>query len=451
MKKLSIKLRITLWYTLLMILIVASVLIFMVFISKQITTTDTKNSLLKIVNQNLEEVEYDDDQLEIDDDFIYMQNGVTSLIYSQKNELLGGYLQSALELPNEFEDGQIQTVDINGESYYVYDRLLSFKKNESVWVRGYVKTNNESSVIQSIITAAMWLFPLIIIIAALVGYLITKHSFKPVNKMIASVNAISEGKDLSERIEIGKGEDEIHQLGDTFNAMFERLETAFKKEKQFTSDVSHELRTPLSVILNQCDYTLETRKTVEDYELALGTIQRQATRMSQLTSQLLSFTRLENGVEKLDVEQTDFSELLTAICEEQQDISDSSPQLIYDIQPDIFLSIDSMMMIRVIVNLLNNARQYSKPDGHIWFELKRKDTSAYLTIKDDGIGIESEHLPFIWDRFYQVDSSRSKNQEGTTGLGLAFVKQIIELHDGEITMSSVFGEGSTFTIKFPIN
>ncbi|AOY77732.1 sensor histidine kinase [Clostridium formicaceticum] len=449
MNKLSIKMRMTLWYTVFMLAIVGLVLIFMLSISSSVVEIDSRRQLMKIVDNNMDEVEYDKGKLEIDNDFDFLKNGVYNLVFTKNHVLVDGRIPADFSTDAAFEDGNIQRVEANGERYYIYDRLVTFKKHEDVWIRGIMPISETADVVNTIVKLAYITLPFLVLLTAAGGYLIAKRSFRPIEKINRAANEISDGKDLSKRIDLENEHDEIHQLAKTFDRMFDRLEASFESEKQFTSDASHELRTPTSVILAQCEYALENAHTEEEHREALKVIQRQANKMSRLISQLLAFTRLEQGIEKTYFEDTDLSELVHMICEEQVDMRNKHITLTWDIAPNINASVDRSLITRLLLNLIANAYRYGREKGFVHVKLLQNQKEILLSVRDNGIGIKEEHLPKIWQRFYQVDPSRGINKNGSMGLGLAMVKQIVQFHGGVVKVKSVIGEGSTFICSFP--
>ena len=229
--------------------------------------------------------------------------------------------------------------------------------------------------------------------------------------------------------------------------MFERLETSFNAQQQFTSDASHELRTPTTVILAECDYTRKHAKTVEDYSQALDVVSRQAKKMSRLVESLLSLTRMDLGSVKTNFEVEDLSEMMDVICEETRMVASRGITMCTDIQEGVFANIDVTLMSRLVQNLIDNAYKYGREGGMAEVSLRARDGWAVISVKDNGVGIARENLEKIWQRFYQEDSSRSGG-EGL-GLGLSMVKQIAKLHGGTVEVESELGAGSTFTVKIP--
>ena len=264
----------------------------------------------------------------------------------------------------------------------------------------------------------------------------------------SAAESISEGRDLSRRLSLKPGRDEVGRLASAFDQMFERLEQAFEAEKQFTSDASHELRTPTAVILAQCSYMEKYGADPEDYREGIGVIRRQAERMSLLINQLLDMTRLDFGTRKLNTQDTDFSEFLSVLCEEQ-DTNLRNIRMETQIEPGIHAQIDPALFARVIQNLLENARKYGREGGFIRVTLRREAESIRLDMEDNGIGIRQEDLSRIWQRFYQANPSR---QSGSgLGLGLSMVRQIVQLHGGTAEAESVPDQGSCFTVRLPFS
>ena len=227
-------------------------------------------------------------------------------------------------------------------------------------------------------------------------------------QITATAEQIGGGRDLTQRIALGEGRDEIYTLAAAFDRMFDRLQSAFDRERQFTSDASHELRTPTAVIISQCEYALENAQTLDEAQAALGSVLEQAKRMSSLISQLLTLSRADRGQAKLNLELINLSELSEMVTEQIReqavpfDIAVTS-----EIQPDILIRGDETMLMRMLLNLMENGLKYGRPGGHLSLSLYRLGDNAVGEITDDGIGISQEHLGKIWERFYQADPSRS--------------------------------------------
>ncbi len=451
MKKVSAKIRLTLFTTLLMLLM-ASVLIALMFsMSDDIVVANSIEQLTEVVDDNSDELEFDDGKLDIDD-VDFFKKGVYTLLYSQDGEYIAGDFPEEGIATQPFSDKETTEFTADGTLYYIYDRLSPVEDSHSlVWMRGVIAVDEVASATNSILQTALFSLPFFVILGAIGCYLIAKSTFRPIDKIVNTAEQISESENLSLRIELQGGSPEIRKLSDTFDKMFERLEGAFEAEKQFTSDVSHELRTPTAVILAQCEYAIGDNISPEDKEDALQTVQRQAFKMSNLISDLLSLIRLDRGTQKAELRQMNLSEIVQEVCEEQELLAPLNTKLTYDIAPNISGVFDHAMINRLLTNLINNSFCYKKEnsDATVYVTLSETTEEIKLSVKDDGIGIAKEHKEKIWRRFYQVDSSRTTSQDGNMGLGLSMVAQIAKLHNAKIELESQPDKGSLFTVIFP--
>ena len=270
----------------------------------------------------------------------------------------------------------------------------------------------------------------------------------PISKMRKTAQEIADSNDLPKRLSLGDGKDEVYRLGAVFDEMLDKIEASFEAEKQFTSDASHELRTPVSVILSECEYAMDCAKTEEEYQDSLAVIKRQGGKMSKLISELLTISRMDKHNLIPEFEEVNLSELLEIVCEEQREISEGNIALDLDIEENVCAKADSSLIARLFVNLIQNAFQYGRDGGYVQVSLKSENGNILFSVTDNGIGIKKEELPKIWERFYQVNQSRT-NPNGSMGLGLAMVKQIAQIHKGRMEVKSELGEGSTFTFIMP--
>ena len=446
MKRLSVKQKLTIWIILLMLLLVGLVLGFMLAVSSSVVTEHAHDQLTTTLRGNLSGISRENGTLSFSEDFSFTRSGVYTLVYSDSGALLAG--QPPLSFPEgiTFENGITRTVSGAADDFYVLDYWLHFGWDDGVWVRGVTPMPDTADILNELADIALLLLPLMVIVSGLGAYLIARSTFRPIDRMIRTVGEISEGRDLSRRIGLPSGRDEISRLGQAFDSMFARLETSFEAEKQFTSDASHELRTPVAVILAQCGDARRNAQTPEQYAEAIDVVERQAKRMSDMIARLLQMTRLEQGTQRIAMEHADISSLVEVICGEQPQLPQGIT-LQSDIQPDVEAWFDVTLMSRLLQNLINNATQYGRENGHIWVVLRRMEGDVVLSVRDDGIGIPAEQLDKIWQRFYQVEPARGA--EGGAGLGLPMVQQIAALHGGTVTVDSREGEGSCFTLRFP--
>ena len=444
MRNVTIKVRITVWYLLLMTMMAGLLLAFLLLISGTVTTQTAMEQISQAVRANLHQVEMVDGSLQLGEDFSFYEDGVYSLIYSQSEALLAGQVPVNFSTEEPFENGLTRVVEVAGDLYYVLDFWIPMGWENGVWIRGILEVPRSSAALTNLLRAAMITLPIFILLAAVGGYLIARRAFRPLEQITSTAAAISEASDLSARVEIPPGKNEFVRLAQTFNQMFERLERSFEAETQFTADASHELRTPVSVIKSACEYAEKYEETPEEHLETISMIHRQADKMSRLIGQLLSITRLDQGTEAAHQEKVDLSALVQGVCQDQACHPD---RLVPEVEGGITARADAALITRLLQNLIDNGLKYGKPEGHVWVCLRRAGEEILLEVKDDGIGIAPEQQDKVWQRFYQVDPSRS--EKGGAGLGLSMVQKIAQAHGGFMTLTSIPGLGSTFTLHLP--
>lgn len=444
MRNISVKIRITAWLTILMAVLAGLLLAFMMAISSIVANQTAMDQLKETVRSNVQLVNYENGSLQFDDGFSFYSGGVSILLYNQNGALMAGQVPVSFTSDETFVNGTVRTVESDDDDYYVLDFWLPSDWENGVWVRGLMEEPENSQISRNLLIVVLVALPVFMILVILGSYGIAKRAFRPLDNITATASSINEARDLSRRINLPPGRDEFSQLASTFDKLFERLERSFEAEKQFTADASHELRTPVSIIKGASEYGLKYDETPEERHETLTMIHRQSVKMAELISQLLSMTRLDQGTEGTHLEKTDMGELIKSMCGEQ---AWDKERLILNIKDGIISEVDPILMSRLIQNLIENAFKYGKPDGHVWVSLDRKNNETVLSVKDDGIGIAPEQQDKVWQRFYQVDPSRSG--EGGAGLGLSMVKQIARLHGGYMTLESENGKGSTFTLHLP--
>ena len=441
----SIKLKIGLWYMGIMILLVFSSLAIVFYISENIIHSSVRTYLKDVVIHRIDYLTIKNGEILIDSNFDTMIQNVEIAIYDKDFKFLYGNSPNGFEMDNrKSKDDKIMIIRSNNQKWYVYNKTIELGDYGKVWIRGVMPNIGQSSAIETVIQISFVILPFFLILSAIGGYIITKNAFTPIEKIRRIAEKINEGNDLSQRINLGKGDDELHTLANTFDVMFDRLQTSFENEVQFTSDVSHELRTPITVILTQAEYGKGYISSVEEAQKSFGIIEKEGQKMSKLVSQLLTLARMERGRQKLNLENINLSELIEMTVETQTlSAKSKNIKIITKIMPEIYANIDEMMIMRVFTNLISNAISYGKQNGTVIIELFLKEDKIISKISDDGIGISEDKLDKIWLRFYQVDPSKNGDN---SGLGLSMVKKIVELHKGEIFVESELGKGTTFTI-----
>lgn len=453
MKKLSIKLKITLWYTIVMILISGVALVIMTSANQEMIEHDISERITKSVKEFSRIINKPNGIDTHVPKFGFYEQGVHMIVCDDNNNIIAGNIPFEIDTASELIDNQIQTITDNKNKYYIYTTKARYRNGEETpyWVKGVVSVTDEMYAVQSAAKNNIVLTIILIIIAAAGGYFIISRVLSPVDKIRNTAEKISESNDLSQRICIGEGRDEIHLLANTFDNMLDRIEQTVESEKQFTSDASHELRTPVAVILSECEYMTDCAKTYNEVKESAYSIKSQAEKMSKLISELLTISRMDKNTMQTEFEETDISELLNFVCDEQAEIHSENIILHREIEPDITAIADRFLLARLFINLISNAYSYGKNGGNITVSLSQNKNEIIVSISDDGIGIAEEDMPKIWERFYQADPSRTANENGSMGLGLSMVQWIAKCHNGKMSAQSEFGIGSTFTFIMPKN
>jgi len=300
--------------------------------------------------------------------------------------------------------------------------------------------------------------PLTILLAALGGFYVAKKAFDPIDTIIKTARTISV-EHLDKRLEKGNVDDEISRLSNTLNEMFDRIEEAFKLQKQFTADASHELKTPLTILLGEIEVALKNPRTPEDYQNILTSAVEEIRRITNIVDDLLTIARLESGQLPLQKRPVRVDELLLdAISRASGYAAQHDVSVNYEVKnfslhdsEEVFVQGDRDKLLSVFMNLLDNAIKYSGRTGTIKVVQKIEDKFARIEIADKGIGISSTDLPYVFDRFYRADKSRSANgtQHGS-GLGLAISRFLVQAHGGTIDIESRIDEGTTVTVRLPV-
>lgn len=330
---------------------------------------------------------------------------------------------------------------------YELEFYSSEKAYDDIWVRGIMKADSEDGIWDTITLLALLVLPAFIALGALFGDKIAKRSLEPLKQLNETVSHTQSGDDLTRRITTGDSDPDINSLADNFNKMFARLQASFEAQRHFTSDASHELRTPVAVVLAESEYQLSEEGLSEDVRESFETINKQASSMQKLISQLLQFTRMEQGSIQPEMSEENLSELVESVCEDIGRVREKNIAIIKEITPDIVMNMDVGLITRLCDNLISNAVRYGKEGGYVKVSLRKENRKIILAVEDNGIGISKENLEKIWLRFYRVDKARSR-EEGCSGLGLPMVKQIALLHGAQVSVCSEENVGSTFTVIF---
>ena len=449
MKKKSIKQRITLWYTLVLVIVLSIFLGGAFLASEQYSKTEMKEELIDEIGDLEEDISKYPDYFPSNDLLAYYDDGVMLGIYNSKGDLINGIIPDDFPIDHPFVKTDVQEVSNKTDKWYVYDKVFIWNDDEVYWIRGIHSYSEISHLVDMLTKWILILFPILISFTAFVGYLMISKSLRPVQEITDKVNEITHSADLSLRLQESESHDELSYLAETFNDMLANIEDQFIREKQFSSDAAHELRTPISVILSHCEYMLQDMELNKEEREEIEIMYEKSQYMSNLVDALLLISRTEKKNYKINLDEFDLSVLAESVVDDME--IEASRKNIHirfvDQLEDASFVGDMTLIIRLFTNLISNSIKYGKENGNILVQLQEENGLITLLFEDNGIGIPKESLDKIWDRFYQVETSRANSQG--FGLGLFMVRRIVQLHKGTIEVSSSFGEGRRFVITFP--
>jgi signal transduction histidine kinase len=329
-----------------------------------------------------------------------------------------------------------------------YSLTANFKKvgeAEIGYYGPYYYTNNDVLFLNSINTILVVVGFVSLLMALLLGAVMSKRISRPISKAIQAASEISKGN-FKQRIEEKSSTKEINQLTDTVNGLADSLEKQESLRKTMAADVSHELRTPLASLQSSLEAMID------------GIWQPTNERLESCHEEILRINRLVGDLEKLERAEAENAVLNIS----EFDISDLTEHIIHNFETDFYkkgvelnfkgeavlISADRDKISQVIINLVSNALKYTPKEGRVDVDVKGTERSVEVTVKDNGNGIPSEDIPNIFERFYRADKSRNR-LTGGSGLGLTITKAIVEAHKGKISVSSELNKETIFTVNLP--
>jgi heavy metal sensor kinase len=290
--------------------------------------------------------------------------------------------------------------------------------------------------------------PLTLLLASAGGLFLAGRALGPIDRITRAAAAIG-AEDLSRRLEFRGSHDEIGRLAATFDRMLDRLDAAFRRQRQFTADASHELRTPLAVLASQIDVALERPRATEEYQQLLVSLREDTAQMGRLLGELLTLARADAGQQLLSRERLELGELVQNVVSTMQPLATQrGVQLAEDVRVQAVVDGDQTRLSQLLLNLVDNGLRYTPAGGKVCVSVEREGAWDVIKVADTGQGIASEHVPHVFERFYRADPSRARS-DGGAGLGLAIGQWIARAHGGRIDVESQPGRGSTFSVYLP--
>jgi len=334
----------------------------------------------------------------------------------------------------------------------VHLRVLSVPLRSGIHSVGILQVATNLNVVDTARRDLLDILLISTIISALVAgvgsWLVLGSVLSPLDAATETALAINRADDLSRRIPYDvASDDEIGNLIEAFNQTLERLENLFTSQQRFLADVSHELRTPLTVIKGNVDLMRHMKQLDEE---SLSSIDQEAGRLTRLVGGLLLLTQADSGKLALNMKPIELDTLLLEVFQEMHILAGNKVHLKIAGIDQIQLNGDRDRLKQVLLNLVANAIQYTPQGGDVMMGLARIGGQARIIVRDTGPGISSEDLPYIFDRFYRAEKSRTRSSSPGFGLGLSIAKWIVENHGGTINVESKEGKGTTFAIWLPL-
>lgn len=366
-----------------------------------------------------------------------------SLKLQQQEPRIGDYIRNVLLPPN------LKFIDFR--HFWIFYTQRTVEKDNTVYTFHFLRTiTAEKAFLEELSETIFYAGLAGVLISIICGFLLSRRLLKPLSDITKKVKDI-EIQDLNQRIKVQPTHDELEELANTFNLMLERLQKGFEQQRQFVSDASHELRTPATVICGYSDMLARWGK--DDPQTAdecITAIHSEAINMQRLIEKLLFLARADQKRQVLHKESISMKPLIADIAKDTQLIA---PQHTVEcsVNEDGYIFADPLCMRQMLRIFLDNSIKYTPDGGKIEISSVNDGDRMVVKIADNGIGIDKEEQKKIFERFYRVDTARTKNGAGGTGLGLSIAKWIAQAHDITINLDSELDKGTTITLLIPVD
>ena len=394
-----------------------------------------------IINKMPEWEEAEHNQVEVNPTFLQINDKQGKVIFRSANLPENQLLEQTPDSNKIFYNGEIDKQLIRLGQFPINN-----KNTKEIGKLTIAVSREEShNVLNNLIWVLFISFPFVLLVQFFTSSVAASRSIKPVHQLINSASAIDDSN-IGNRLKLPFHKDELYDLTQTINDLLERIEKSMLQQRQFTSDASHEIRTPLSAIRGTLEVLIRRKRTPDVYEQKISGIIDMVDRLDILLEQLLQLARIDSGKTNARNESVKLHPIVSNVLKKWEEQSSEKNITVYTNLPSETLICGDKFFLEVMIgNIVNNAIKYGKPNGHIL--IGWDDHSQTLSIEDNGIGISSKHLPYIFNRFYRADESRSYAIKGS-GLGLSIVQKLAILQNISLQVSSTEGEGTKFFICF---
>ncbi len=441
MKKLSITVRLTFWYSVCLIIAVALAWLIFMHASESVTRQFYSDAVTNAAALARDEIYMTDGMLDFDRRLNQLSNAKIAF-YDLDGELLYG--RTSVETDFATDSG-VRRVSYGGVTWAVYDERISVEGYGDVFLRAYTSVDNADVIVDKVSKYIHILLPSVILLSIIGGYALSKRALRPVSRIVRTAESIYDAGDLQKRIHPSGAHDELYEIASVFDEMLDRISAMFEREKRFTQDASHEMRTPVAAIMAISESALADRSQ-DEMRSALNDINERTKTLASLVSRLSLLAKMDSGRYELQTESVDLAEILSCVAADASERFSNKRLRINVSGESLFTECDQLLMTRLFMNLTDNACRHSHEDAEIRLSLTENAGTAQIEVADDGPGMTSEQASHVFERFYRADKARSG--EGS-GLGLAIAMSIARAHGGDIRVESEPGHGARFTVTIP--
>ncbi|MCB8920002.1 MAG: HAMP domain-containing histidine kinase [Ardenticatenaceae bacterium] len=452
--------RLTIWY---LLTLGAILLLFAAFLYWQLQRNlyaQVDTTLQLAASQAFINVDADGDTIAFQNvdnlsDPQYQNEELTYYLLSSDGVLLEQLGQDTAVSPQLPQQTGYVTLAIDGDTWRVYSQLVTVN-NATGWVQVVQNLDPIVETLERLLTQMTIGVPLALALAGIGGLLLASSALRPIVRITQTAQSIT-GSDLNRRIHYQGPTDELGRLAQTFDDMLDRLQAAFERERRFTGDAAHELRTPLAALKGRIGVTLSKPRPLVEYTDTLHEMEGQVDRLIHLSNDLLFMARLDQRQMPLRLEPIALPDFLAAVVDQVSPLAEAKQLELYEHVPDhLFINGDIDLLIRLFLNLLDNAIKYTPEGGQVSIAAQMENQQVRIAISDTGTGISKEHLPHLFERFYRVEEDRTRSGKtngqsgaGGAGLGLAIAYEIVRAHKGNMTVESQPNQGTTFIVQLP--
>jgi two-component system OmpR family sensor kinase len=479
----SVRVRLTLWYSAVLVLVLMALAGAMYFLLARNAVQTTDNNLSELADAFLTTV---DAELESDTTLPGLVQAATEAIAEHRFRddafvVLnpdGKIVITSEDAPDnsgarrEFPRGVFTSqsfrkfVQVAGQGAHAFGNVRGGRDGYRALVRRFAVGSSEftlvvlqslhrqQEVFEGIVATFAVVIPLAVILATAGGYFLAKKSLAPVVAMSTQAGMIS-ASNLHERLKIRNETDELGHLAKSFNALLDRLDASFEQQHRFMADASHELRTPVAILRGEAEVSLsQEARSQEDYRESLAIVRAEAVRLSQIVEDLFTLARADAGQLPLITRQFYLDELTAEAVHSARALAlEKQIALVCEPCEECLFVGDEGLLQRMLMNLVSNAIKYTPRGGKVTVACHKDGDRYVLTVSDSGPGIPAELQARIFDRFFRVDTARSREDgdKGGAGLGLSIAGWITEAHQGRLELTRSDANGSVFSAFFPIS